>query len=100
MTALEIQANDMAPIRSKELLRMKLQMDINGLRQSMMEHVAYRKNSDTVNLLWAGYLAALMVEGHLATNDYHDLNNSLKDVGREELRELFIGYPGQFSKSE
>jgi hypothetical protein len=71
-----------------------------GLRQLMMEHVAHRLNSDVVNLLWAGYLAALMVEGHLETNDYHDLNNLLKDVGREELRELFIGYPGQFTAGD
>jgi hypothetical protein len=75
---------------------MKNEADVAGLTQSMLEHVAFRNNSDTVNLLWAGYLAALMVEGHLDTNKYHELNCMLKDVGREELRELFIGYPGQF----
>ena len=76
---------------------MKNEVDVAGLRRSMLEHVAYRNNSDTVNLLWAGYLAALMVEGHLGIDEYHELNRMLKDVGRDELRELFIGYPGQFS---
>ena len=78
---------------------MKDRSTVVGLRELMVEHIAHRKNTDVVNLLWAGYLAALMVEGHLSANDYHDLNALLKDVGREELRELFIGYPGQFERS-
>lgn len=74
----------------------KSKQDVYGLEQLMHEHIAYRKNSDVVNLLWAGYLASLMVEGHSSRDDYHELNSSLKDVGRDELRELFVGYPGQF----
>jgi glucose-6-phosphate dehydrogenase assembly protein OpcA len=70
--------------------------DAKSLGEIMREHISYRGNSDNVNLLWAGYLAALSVEGHLTDSEYHELNNSLKDVGREELRELLIGYPGQF----
>jgi hypothetical protein len=68
-------------------------IDVKSLEQSMKEHIAYRGNSDVVNLLWAGYLAALMIEGHLSADEYHDLNDMLKDVGRAELREIFIGLP-------
>lgn len=75
---------------------MKEQRDIDGIRRSIAEHIAHRQNSDIVNAMWAGYLAALLVEGLLSPNEYHDLNSTLKNVGREELRELLIGYPGQF----
>lgn len=70
-------------------------VDLDGLASLMREHIAFRGNSDTVNLLYAGYLAGLMIEGRFAPDDYHDLNDTLKDVGREELGELFTGYPGQ-----
>ena len=70
--------------------------DKDGLAELMLEQISHRANSDTMNLLWAGYLAALAVEGHLTDDQYHELNSKLKDVGREELRELFIGFPGQF----
>ena len=74
---------------------MKDRNALDGLRQNMLEHIAYRKNSDTVNLLWSGYLAALLVEGHITPGEYHDLRIQLKVVGEDELKELFIGYPGQ-----
>jgi hypothetical protein len=70
--------------------------NVKGLSEIMKEQIAYRGNSDTINLLWAGYLAALAVEGHLSDDEYHALSGSLKDVGREEIGQLFIGYPGQF----
>ncbi len=68
-------------------------IDVNELAKSMKEHIELRGNSDVVNLLWAGYLAALMIEGFLSADEYHDLNDTLKDVGREELREIFLGLP-------
>ena len=75
---------------------MKDPQDIESIRRSICEHVAYRHNSDIVNAVWAGYLAALLVEGLISSEVYHDLNRTLKNVGREEQRELLIGYPGQF----
>lgn len=68
----------------------------NGLAeisQIMHQHIADRGNSDTVNLIWAGFLAGLMVQGYFEPDDYHDLNDKLKNVGRDELGELFIGIP-------
>lgn len=70
--------------------------DAAGLGEIMMEQIAYRGDSETINLLWAGYLAALAVEGRPTDSECHELNGKLKDVGREELQELLIGYPGQF----
>ena len=67
-----------------------------GLRERFRAHVAFHENSDTVNLLWKGYLAALMEWGYFTPDDYHELNNMLKEVGEDERREIFIGYPGQF----
>jgi hypothetical protein len=75
---------------------MKSKSDLDGLEVLLKEHVEYRKNSDAVNLLWAGYIAALVVEGCISIGDYDRLSGHLKDVAPEELRELFSGYPGQF----
>lgn len=57
----------------------------------MIAHLQHRGNSDTVHLLWKGYLAALMDWGVLRPDDYHDLNGVLKAVGEDERRELFLG---------
>jgi hypothetical protein len=75
---------------------MKSKADLDGLEVLLKEHLEYRKNSDAVNLLWSGYIAALLVEGSITISDYDCLSGHLKDVAPEELRELFIGYPGQF----
>ena len=66
------------------------------IRERMMAHVTHRENSDTVKLIWKGYLAALMEWGFFSPNEYHELDDLLSDVGSEEVREVFIGYPGQF----
>ena len=60
------------------------------------KHLAHRQNSEAVNLIWKGYLAALMEWGFFEPNDYHDLNAMLTEAGNAELQELFIGYPGQY----
>lgn len=62
----------------------------------MTAHINHRQNSDAINLLWKGYLAALMEWGFFEPNDYHELNALLKDVGDDELREIFLGFPGQY----
>ena len=67
-----------------------------GLRERMTAHIAFRGNSEAVNLLWKGYLAALMEWGFFEPDDYHELNEMLSDAGEQERREIFIGYPGQF----
>lgn len=66
------------------------------LLERMTEQLAYRKDSDVIHLLWKGYLAAYGELGLLKTDDYHELNEMLKDVGEEERREILIGYPGQY----
>ena len=66
------------------------------LKERIAAHVEHHSDSDTVRLLWKGYLAALAEWGLLEPDDYHELNELLKEVGEEERREIFIGYPGQY----
>jgi hypothetical protein len=62
----------------------------------MSAHLEYHNGSEVVNLIWKGYLAALMESGLLQVDDYHELNNKLLSVGEAERRELFLGCPGQY----
>lgn len=62
------------------------------LLRRITEHLAHRNNSDSCNLLWSGYLAALMEWGLLSPDDYHGLRKQLKIDGGEELREIFLGF--------
>lgn len=59
-------------------------------------HLRRRSNSDTVTLLWKGYLAALMEWGFFEPHEYDELSNQLGDVGNEELREVFLGFPDEY----
>ncbi len=59
-------------------------------------HLKRRRDSDTVTLLWKGYLAALMDWGFFTPDEYHDLNDQLGAVGAEELREIFLGFPDEY----
>jgi hypothetical protein len=70
--------------------------DKEELLKRIQEQLAYREDSDVIHLLWKGYLVALMELGALSADDYHDLNASLKEVGEEERREMFVGFPGQY----
>jgi len=56
------------------------------------EHLQHR-DSDVVRLLWKGYLAALLEWGFFDPNDYHELNRDLGELGKDELREIFLGFP-------
>lgn len=58
-------------------------------------HLRMRGDSETVHLLWKGYLAALMEWGLLQPNDYHAVNRELKDIGGEEVQEIFLGFPDE-----
>ena len=54
-------------------------------------HVEHRRNSDACNLLWAGYLAACLEWKLISIADYDELRPLLKEVGEDELREIFLG---------
>ena len=66
------------------------------LHDRMANQLRYREDSDTIHLIWKGYLAALMEWGLLVPDDYHELNGHLKDIGEDERREIFTGIPGQY----
>ena len=57
-------------------------------------HLEHRNNSNTINLIWHGYLAALMEWGFLQPDEYSQLQTLLKDVGRDEIQEVFLGLDG------
>lgn len=70
--------------------------DKDALLRQMKQQLEYREDSDVIHLLWKGYLVAMMELGALAPDDYHELNSALKNIGEEERREMFTGFPGQF----
>ena len=55
------------------------------------DQLHHRSNSDSSNLLWSGYLAALMEWRLLSPDDYHALREQLKIDGGEELLDIFLG---------
>jgi hypothetical protein len=68
---------------------------VGGLSEQIREHIAHRGNSDTVNVLWAGHLLALLAFGGLEIGEFEELYGLLKDVGREELVELYMRLSGE-----
>jgi hypothetical protein len=72
----------------------KVSKDVILVRMS--DHLNHHGGSEVANLIWKGYLAALMEVGLLQADDYHELNSMLLSVGETERRELFVGYPGQY----
>lgn len=66
------------------------------LRKELIAQLERFGNSDTVHLFWKGYLAGIADLDLLLPDDYHELNALLKDVGEEERRAIFLGYPGQY----
>jgi hypothetical protein len=75
---------------------MNQKLQKSELQERMREHIAFHKNSEIINLIWKGYLAALTEYGLIGVDDYHDLNEMLSDIGETERREIFLGYPGQY----
>lgn len=64
------------------------------LRERISKQLAWRQSSDTVALIWRGYLAALLEWGLLEVDVYDRiLNTLLPRVGSEELYELSSGEP-------
>jgi hypothetical protein len=64
-----------------------------GLRKDLLAHLEYFGHSDTVHLIWKGYLAALADAEVLPPDDHRELNALLKDVGEDERRALSEGEP-------
>jgi hypothetical protein len=75
---------------------MDQEMQKSEILERMQAHIEFHQGSDAINLIWKGYLAALMELGLLKAEDYHDLNEVLSKVGEIERREIFLGYPGQY----
>lgn len=57
------------------------------------EHREYRNDSDTVNLLWKGYLTALYEWEMLSEQDYQAVLSELKPVGDTEIQERMFEIP-------
>jgi hypothetical protein len=66
------------------------------VRKELLAQLEHFGNSDIVHLFWKGYLAGIYDLGMLLPDDCHELNAQLKDMGEEERRAIFVGYPGQY----
>lgn len=68
--------------------------------QQIPKHLARRKNSDVVNLLWKGYLFALLEWGFATREQFDRLNALLSKVGNEELTHSVVDFsPGARKRS-
>ena len=63
------------------------------LRDRITRQLEWRDKSDTVALIWHGYLSGLMEWGLIEFNIYDRLTELLPIVGSKELSELFGGEP-------
>ena len=61
------------------------------LARRITEQLRHRASSDACNLLWHGYLAACIEWGLLTPNEHLRLSEVLRDVGGDEIREIFLG---------
>ena len=53
--------------------------------------------SETIILLWQGYLAALQEWARfLGADNYHHLRERLGDIGDQEIQEIFLGLPDEY----
>jgi hypothetical protein len=63
------------------------------LRNRILHQLDWRGPTDTVALIWHGYLAALLEWGRIEVNVHARLLSLLPRVGVKELDELFSGEP-------
>lgn len=63
------------------------------LRNRIARQLEWRKGSDSVAIIWRGYLAALFEWGLLEFPVYDRLCEPLRPIAIEELHELFSGEP-------
>ena len=61
------------------------------LRDRITAHLKLRNSSDTVALIWSGYIAALSEWGLISPEAYRRLCALLPEVGYEETMELITG---------
>ena len=63
------------------------------LRDRITRQLEWRDKSDTVALIWHGYLSGLMEWGLIEIDVYNRLSDLLPIVGDKEIAELFAGEP-------
>lgn len=63
------------------------------LRNRISRQISWRGPTDTVALIWRGYLSALLEWGAIENNVYARLMSLLPTVGVKELVELFADEP-------
>jgi hypothetical protein len=66
------------------------------LQRRIELQLSHRAGSESVKLLWKGYIAALLEWGMLKVKDHDELSELLGVVGDDELKEIFLGIPGQY----
>lgn len=57
------------------------------------EHREVRQDSDTVHLVWMGYLRALLEWQYLPEKDYEAVMSELRPLAQQELREPLFVFP-------
>ena len=63
------------------------------LHDRITRHLEWRGSTDTIALIWRGYLAALLEWGLIEVHAFNKLSALLPDVGYKELHELFLDEP-------
>lgn len=63
------------------------------LRNRITRQIEWRGLTDSVALIWHGYLAALLEWGVIEAHAFKNLSALLPDVGYKELHELFLDEP-------
>lgn len=63
------------------------------LRDRICRQLTWHESSDTVALIWHGYISALLEWGVVEVDVFNRLNALLPRVGNEELCELCTGEP-------
>jgi hypothetical protein len=63
------------------------------LRNRITRQIEWRGSTNTVTLIWHGYLAALLEWGVIEVYAFKNLSSLLPDIGYKELQELFLDEP-------
>jgi len=63
------------------------------LRDRIVRQLGWRGPTNTVVLLWRGYLSALLEWGVIEVHTHDNLSRLLPKVGNKELYEIFSGEP-------
>lgn len=63
------------------------------LERRIREHLQWHPGSDTVALVWQGYLTGIFEWGLISVGDHDALSKLLPRVGVKEVVEIFSGEP-------